>query len=334
MGYIQIPSSSIPNFTKAVISVWFRIPAATITVLAGISDTPPDGFQSDHMCSMCYYPRLTKIIPLITFGSLENDSAANPCQPSFLGVDCFGGTPVLACNLQTPTAISRTVQNEGSGPFRPGCFYMSGSAAPYTEDAIIAIDEWNHALISFDISGGASVVYGPSSFTLASDMTFTWSLNDVSKVGESMNPSGGGRWSDNGISDLDIIIPHGLIDYAGADGDIASYSGMTIGAFGNPIGVPASAAFVDNVYNLELAELQVFTGVSIDDAGAELSRRLFVDAEGRPVSASVAQAELGQAPAIYMRNSTHFANGTNLGTGGSFTPTGTIIPYTPGPTLT
>jgi hypothetical protein len=330
MSYLQL-SSGIPNFSKAIISFWFRIPASTFAIMSAISDTPPPDRQTDHMCDLCYSPELYKIIPLITFGSLEFDSDGNRCQPSFVGVDCFGGVNCLAVNLQTPV-FSSWITETPPASYRPECFYMSGYASPNDQNTTVSADSWHHALISFDISGAGSAVYGATDFTLSSESAFTWALDDVARMNISINPSGGGRWADNGISDPKIIISQGLIDYAGAPGSTVSFSGGYISANDKPVGIPSSTDFVNKVQMVEMADLQFFTGISVDASSIDV-RRLFIDADGGPVNPSVAAAELGQAPKIVLHGSDNWMNGVNTGTLGPFTPTGTINPFGESPIL-
>lgn len=332
MGYLHIPASSLPNFTKAVISLWFRIPAATFTTVDAISDTAPVGFQNDHMCSMCYFPVLTKIIPLLTFGSLETDSAANACQPSFVGIDCFGGLNVLAVNLQTPVFATLPASSTPSVP-RPECFYMSGRSSPPTNNTTISAATWHHALISFDISGSSSVTYntGPG-LSYASTHSFNWALDDTSRVNISMRPSGGGQYATQGLTDLTAIVSQGLVDYEGVvNGDVTSVSGCHIASNGNPIGAPSSSGFVSNIYKIELAELQIFTGVTLDSS-VEANRRAFITSTGDPANMALAEALLGQTPDIKLHGSNNWKLGLNTGSlGTTFTPVGTITPYTPNP---
>lgn len=350
MGYLQISPSTLADFSKAVISFWFRIPTATFTAIAAAPDPSADpNFASDTMCGAGYNPPLGKTIPLIVFGSVETDIYANPVQPSFIGVDCNGvNVKALACNLQTPINGSGSYPTGNIGGQRPGCFYMGGwtfGTGPGTTDAYVAPDVWHHALISFDIGGAQTADYDTAGGThdpvLTSACIFTWSLDDESKVGPSMSP-GGSQWALYGITDPTQIITNWMVDGIGFNGypgplppyqpgDTASFSGGYIASSGNPIGIPTTTAFVSNGLKVEMAELQIFTGVSID-ASAEASRRAFITVAGAPADMSLAVALLGQAPDIKLHTSISWISGTNTGSlGTNFAATGTITAYTPDP---
>lgn len=219
---------------------------------------------------------------------------------------------------------------------RPGCFYMSGQyhGQPDADNCNIVEDAWNHALISFDISGSSSATYPEVSgvFTLSSDCAFSWALNNVSKVNGSIQPSGGSVWSANGISDPKIIIPQGLIDYLGGpDGLTGGYSGMTIASSGNPIGIPSTVEFGGNVRNIQMADVQVFTDVTTD-ASVTDNLRAFITVTGNPADPALAAALLGKQPEILLTGSDWTA-GRNKGTIGNFEADGTIFAYSTPPHL-
>ncbi len=367
MGYLHIPSSSLTNFSKAVISLWFRIPAATLLEVSSLTDTPV-GETSDAWNGVCFDPPLYKIIPLITFGSLEvglGDALGVNVQPSFIGVDCSslvsGKTgPTLAVNLQTTSLCTfNKTPVDPESEMRPECYYMGGAgrrmdASDFQEARVIA-DEWHHALISFDISPECSILWAGAqrsppdpTYVLTGGPTFTWSLNDVDKTGPAMFRSGGANWtvtappttSGTTLADNQII-PQALFAYFGSGGNTSSFPVETstdfeitvptsvIASNGNPIGIPTSAAFVDNVHKVDLADLQIFTGIYAD-AGSEVVRRFFISPEGTPVNPAVAQSGLGQAPAIIFNSGTNWRAGTNTGSlGGTFTKVGTVNNYSP-----
>ncbi len=346
MGYLNLPSG-INDFSKAIISIWFRIPSATLAIMSAISTPPPPGNAGDQMDSLCYYPPLYKTIPLMTFGSIETDGDGKPVQPSFIGVDALAdGTPVLACCLQTPVSGSVVSTFGNTGPVRPGCFYMGGYAAdPFTPNAAntnCSADTWHHALISFDIGGSQTVNYDsnggmhPAVFTSAS--SFTWAVDDASKVGASMRPSGGSVLAP-GLA-ANQIITNWLVENIGFDGhpgptppfeagDTATFSGGYIKSNGNPVGIPADATFVNNIYQVDMYRPQMWIGQDLD-ASVSDNRRFFIGADRHPVAESVSIAALG-TPNIVFKNTRNFRNGTNTGTSGNFTPFNTINPFSPGP---
>lgn len=75
----------------------------------------------------------------------------------------------------------------------------------------------------------------------------------------------------------------------------------------------------------DLSDVRIFPGVNLLSGGdiPVANRRLFIDANGKPVDPSVATAALGTSGAILLSgDSTSF--GTNQGDGGTFTTTGTL----------
>lgn len=375
MGYLQIASSSIANFSKAVISLWFRVPADTLA--AGIAASIPGSTAGDGWNGAGCTPPLVRIIPLITFGSLEDTLSGSgfgghQCSPSFIGIDCNGlvsggglsitgkTSPTVAVNLQTPVSCSfskapQAPQNE----LRPECYYMQGigdnpSGGGALQTLFATADVWHHILVSFDIGHGCSITWANSdravldgAYDFSAASTFSWAFDDVSKTGFSMSPSQANVYTYGTALphiDSNLIIPQGLFTMntagdvtlpGGAPTDFGiTVAGSSIASVGNAIGIPTSATLVDNVYQIEMAELQLFTGVSID-AGNVTNRRFFVTSDGKPQPVSVAAAGLGVAPQICLSGtSAKWIAGTNTGTGGNLTRTGTITGYTPGPGLT
>lgn len=117
-----------------------------------------------------------------------------------------------------------------------------------------------------------------------------------------------------------------------------------------PVGIPATAAYTSDIYMVEMAELQIFTGVTLDPSDL-VARRAFVDKDGKPVSPkysidpktgqATADPEslpfllLGKLPDIALcQSSGHWINGVNLGSNTAvFKKTGTVKSYTPEPQL-
>lgn len=366
MGYLQIPSTTLPNFSKGVISVFFRIPGVTLEAVSALSDDPGGDVQGDGWEGACFSPPLYKIIPLITFGSLETglgDAAGVSVQPSFIGVDCsFAGTddghgnlykPSLSVNLQTPITCSfNKTPTFPERELRAECYYMggAGSRAPSFTDfqqLEVTPDVWHHALISFDISPTCSVTFSnanrPVENVISPGPTFSWAFDDVVMVGPSMQPAGGGVAAPlaDPIDDR-FIIPQGLLSIV-VSGDftatpiedstdfVVTVADSAIASSGNPIGIPTSAAFVDNVHNIELAELQVFTGVTLDTT-VQNNRRAFIKADGSPeITYSIADGLLGKSPEVRLSGDSLWKAGINAGTIGNFVKVGTINSFSPGP---
>lgn len=128
---------------------------------------------------------------------------------------------------------------------------------------------------------------------------------------------------------------------------------------GFPIGIPASEKYVNNVCHVEMAELQMFTDVTLD-TNVEKNRRAFISKDGKPVSASQKKQKdeisgkttgdsgsielLGKRPDVLLHGSGNWIHGSNTGStgidkdgkkllGGQFKPTAKIETYVPEPSL-
>jgi len=136
-------------------------------------------------------------------------------------------------------------------------------------------------------------------------------------------------------------------NFVGADYPVATFEMVTeaIKASGNPLGIPASGQYIDHILPVEMAELQLFTGVTLD-TGIEANRRAFIDKNGIPVSPSATDEApppavklLGKKPDVLLHDSDNWIAGRNTGAeptdkpGDNLTPTGWIITYQPGPSL-
>ena len=129
---------------------------------------------------------------------------------------------------------------------------------------------------------------------------------------------------------------------------------VTIPVANYPMGVPALSAYTDNICQVQMAELQVFTGVTLDTS-VEENRRAFINARGEPVDPLYGLEKahgifgpatpnatpsppiklLGKAPDISLtRKASNWSSGVNLGSAKvGFERTGRIRPVTPDPVL-
>jgi hypothetical protein len=112
---------------------------------------------------------------------------------------------------------------------------------------------------------------------------------------------------------------------------------------GSPLGLPATPQFVNNIHHVEMAEFQMWTGITLD-TGKEENRRLFIDFERddkgepvdeelKPVSPKIAEKALGKRPDVMLHGSSKWKAGRNAGTAGALKPAGRIITYKPDPNL-
>jgi len=116
---------------------------------------------------------------------------------------------------------------------------------------------------------------------------------------------------------------------------------------GGPVGLPASAEYVDTIYHCEMAEFQMWGGISLDTENV-INRRAFVDANGKPVKPIKAEELMGRRPDIQFHGTNKWQQGYNTGTtgaqqsttgefekipSGQFIPTAKIAKYLPDPSL-
>jgi hypothetical protein len=125
-----------------------------------------------------------------------------------------------------------------------------------------------------------------------------------------------------------------------------------------PMGLPGTTEWVDHIHNVEMAEFQMFTGITLDTTD-DTSISAFVDQDGKPVSPTKKQSVdadgnvtgdsgsielLGKKPEIMLHGQSNWINGNNTGTlgvdqdgninpDGQFEPTALIKKYKPDPQL-
>lgn len=323
MGFLV--KSGFPAFSKAVFSFWFRIPAELFTIMDAIPFPPdPLGSASGDTLMLLHTPPFYQIAPLMSFGTVETDiSTGGICCPSFMGIDCSRGAgfeKLLACRLQTP--INGEAPGDPLGI--PGAFYVNGNAdGSVIAGPALTPNAWHHGLVSFDISGSCSTHFEGLDKFYTSSCTLTWAIDDVAQGRVALSPSG----DYNGLGDTEIITNWNSFanDPGGPDPpDTSSFSGGIIGM--GDFSFPAGPSVSDKVRKIQMAKVQVFTGVTLD-ARSVTNRRAFIGADRRPASPSAGAALLGKAPAIHFDTKDDWINGRNRGTAGNFTKTGTISPY-------
>lgn len=383
MAYLQL-AGGVPPFHKAVISVWVRFPAASVTAVRDRGDADPV---------------FDRFLPLLTFGARQTrltwtptsemvgsvlvttgyTSEAQPdTEPCFIGLLTNTDSPTLWLNFQTSayrtvaygnelvSAVTADTQNmdlsfvhqadyaiEGSG-WQPHYhaditnYNEPNTAAPEKFEIDTGIQlapaTWHHLLVSFDFSNTVSAVCSPTDTPYAtsaegiSSFCKVWfAINDVNYSGADYM---GGGFVD-GQSDLNAVVPSYAINVA------HYYTGLVENNFMHqttytlvpgelptdtaPLGVPVSSGLVDYNVKVDMAELQIFTGVTLDTS-VEANRRAFITSTGDPADMSLAQALLGQAPDIKLHGSNNWKTGLNTGSlGTNFAVTGTITAYTPNP---
>jgi hypothetical protein len=422
MSYLTL-ENGIPDFSKAVISLWFRVPRESVVAASTNSiATDVEGFFI-----------LQNILSLVTFGRPQTNknyhghlhdvanwiseiSGPSPwletyydegppyaVDPSYIGVLCHdSGIFKLIINLQMENYMSiessgwiTTQMNlwTGDDPAAPtdtslgSGFVGSGldigqaiiedvsyvdNARPefFTVESAgwLQPDRWHHLLLSFDVGGSLSI-----GTPFASSSCKLWyAIDDVDYRGaENLLPfrDTGGQWGPDDL-DANAILTQNAWRLSGLDPNWQAinyyqnnyvglpsgfYEGGSIPSNGAGIGLPAIARYVDSIFRCEMAEFQMFTGVTMN-TGDETNRRAFVSEDGKPVpptqkrnpgdpeSKSGSIELLGKKPEILLHGSGNWKTGRNTGsTGidsngdpialGQFHPTALIRPYTPDPSL-
>lgn len=453
MGYLEMPSG-IANFSRAVISVWFRLPQDSIDAAKAFFDADITGIP------------LSGIIPLIILGkkgqsqgvilghpATEGDpgaevvgtylhhwmvpEAADPVtgydnntgypivikevwtstttsggvrdlNPSCIGIDCTGSSPILYINLETgdqPTVAWRFfdeteftsgdtwIYTPNTAVDTTGLHFVPHGAIPdvtrsqtmtdasmvgFTTAAYSATaaptfesEKWYHLLVSFDLSTACQThgttttandsgpIGSPHSVKDGTDSApRIWvALDDTNQTGSNLSP----YWPP-GASDPNIVLTPEAYDVAtrmnvtggiahrenlpaDPNGDTQPWTITNTVSVGTPsyavgpssipssgfaLGAPGHTEFADIIQKVDVADFQVFTDVSLD-TGVESNRRAFISTSKKPVSPTAAAALLGKPPEIFYQTTSDWTTGTNRGTGGNATKTGTVNVFTPAP---
>lgn len=295
MAYLSQASSPIADFSKCVITFLARVPAATAAAGSG-------GF--------------------FEFGDPSRLSAATMLPDGSI-VDGFEG----------PADYKFTLNGTESGEFEISC------NSPPTGEIPSDTDTWHRIIMSIDVSGSASWTYTPPAgighpafFTFVNnDFRFWLSVDDVDYSATSFDPPAEATPPTGSISGpAGIFFPSlGGLHTSFDEGD-ANFPGFTINLNGLEFSMPCLAANADPSYNgrFQIADFLMWTGVSLDTSVSG-NRRLFIDASGNEVNPSVAIDALGTPVYDFRGHPADFVN--NRGSGGSFTSTGIIGDFTPGP---
>ena len=416
MSYLTLPNG-IPNFSKAVFSLWFRVPRESV-IAASTHSLPTDDenfFMMQH------------VLPLLTYGVVQTNAnyqlmykdivGTKPpgsdivviqpvgyqrhtpyeVDPCMIGLVCSDdGMFNLAFNIQMGDKGSYQsliwfvtgldyVEDSTEGNIPGSGFVGTGTGAYkttivdgtygiqdaqneffYVETEIsLEPDKWHHLLLSFDVDGSLTVGEHPSS-----DCQLWYAIDDVDYRGpENMGPFRDAP--DDGLGSNTILTSNvyrqsGVIPPEGGrlffNNYIAepsgSYSPQSIPSNGSELGFPAAAHYMEGIFRCEMAEFQMWTGVTLD-TDINSNRRVFIDEDGNPVSPTEGATEndprgpaeklLGKKPDVLLHGSSNWKIGKNTGTtgieinsageeilipGGQFIPTGGIEKYKPEPALT
>lgn len=254
------------------------------------------------------------------------------------------------------------------------------------QGAKIEPDHWHHLLLSFDFTANVStrgqlvsqtIVHGVNSGEApssggeggrTSSTCLMWvALDDKNLTQRALSVFWPNGYSNpNGILPINAMAVAQSVNYSIVEtnnpqslcngvnytitqiNQIPEYSYLPAAVDMSNIGLPADDTYVDAIRQCEMAELQVFTGVSLK-TGETVNRRAFVDPNGKPVpptqkkevDPSTKQVTkesgsielLGKEPEILLHKSGNWKKGMNTGTGDQFVPTAKIISYKPDPSL-
>lgn len=383
MGFLADPSAPVADFDKAVFSFWFRVPKASIdaAIAAYAAFYNGDGFSPSPFCGSIPLvswgwqgdgsgpSRFTNdggIVGGVPFG----------IAPSYIGL--YAGAVDFSVNTSCSMYVRLQYNSQGTLPFGadidtltvPDAFEVGANniadysgtltnpGATYSQIPITP-DRWHHALISFDLSNGSSVgvSFGdPTIMTAASK--FYWAIDDVNYNGPYVGPHGPSNLAGGGPNDIVSVMTGNGADRLGFDGYGAEQitplgtvqcSGAPLPVAGYPFGFPSTAANSAAILKVELAEFQLFTGVTLDTS-ITANRRAFIDGDGKPVPPKYRRASdgtvsadpasppfllLGKLPDVALcQSSGNWIGGKSLGSAAAhFAKTGTVKPFTPDPKL-
>ena len=391
MSYLKL-QNGVPDFAKAVISLWFRVPR--VSVIAAVDNSIGDET----------FPLMSGIIPLLTFGKTHRYQTYNLLQheiatftpfpglttppyfptdyfeegpsydvnPSYIGLRCYDdGTVSVEINIQTDTYVSLTATtheitgvnfwstSDPNAPVKEASIKGSGVITPFpyvatteivdvsytnnNQPAVFTVlttpelqpDQWHHLLLSFDVSGSASI-----GTPFASTGCKLWyAIDDKDYRGaENLQPyrDVSGQWGRDSLDD-NAILPYQVWRFSGSDPNWEApqfyqnhFVGLPSGGYGGgdlettePLGLPATEKHEDAIFRCEMAELQMWTGVILDTEDVN-NRRIFIDADGKPVDPMkpagkndkrwASEKLLGKKPEILLHNSGNWQEGYNTGT--------------------
>jgi hypothetical protein len=251
-------------------------------------------------------------------------------------------------------------------------YVRTGPPAKFTIDAkfILAPDKWHHMLLSYDFTAGCKVAARPNyagaqpvGDTTSAYAKIWYAVDDVHRSGKDDMGSYWVEKDDNGIISEAGYGAIGRYNPAppppNLHGNIKPPSYQWSGSVplnNGHVGIPAAVEYVETVYHCEMAEFQMWTGVTLDTSIAS-NRRAFVDATGKPVQPKGTEADprgpaeklLGKKPEFMLHGNGNWQKGLNTGSlgittdpdgdvtehpEGQFVPTAKIEKYKPEPVLT
>jgi len=310
-----------------------------------------------------------------------------PCPPSYIGLLCRQGeSPHLVMYFQTDTraTVQGLVSQEKEVHWEPVggdqwqmyrtledvSYIRVGEPESFLIQPVfeVELDQWHHLLVSFDFTGSVDVVgtdTNPASeeelrsITIKRFCRLWFAFDDENRKGKDNVGDGSGRgWvpqHENGIITENAesavrtytTVTDEFTINEGAETPEYHWATSQLPMQGGPMGLPASAQFVETISHCEMAEFQFFGGLVLDTESVG-DRRKFVDENGKPVPPKKTEEMLGRRPDILLHGSSNWKKGKNTGTtgftendkgetvanpAGQFTPVALIKKYKPEPAL-
>ena len=212
---------------------------------------------------------------------------------------------------------------------------------------VVTPDQWHHVLVSVDVLNGSSVNDG----VVAKASKMWVAFDDKNYTGTTMsgsNPSGGGP---NDVLASGAFAFIGMVHPPEDLGAPYSYA-ASANIAGGGVGIPSFGDLSESVRKVQMAELQIFTGVTLDTS-IEENRRAFINSKGQPVDEAYGVAKyrgiygpkspnvtpsapvklLGKRPDVaIVRSARNWISGFDFNKT-SFRPQGKILPVRPDPVL-
>lgn len=320
MGYLNLQQSP-PDFSELIISIWFRVPEDLL------NDALNDWVTNINAPSRY----LIGVVPIITWGvastltvyHFDGSTSEGRVGPSFIGVqmDDVWNEPHLVIRFQSdnigsvysdPTQVQlvSTVGNAYTIGYQDGMILVSGDERSNPKPIRIASDTWHHLLVSFSAAGETGQLWV--------------ALDNHNYNGDYFWPAC--RTTD-GPNDI-------TSNFKFAAPDLVS-GGFTF--IITPFGIPVPSTYADRNAIVELAEFQLFSGVTLDTSIAA-NRHFFiedskpVDPAGRAMAGGI--KKFYKDPDILLHGVNNWKQGRNTGTHDvQFTHHGHIVKFKPEPEL-
>lgn len=264
------------------------------------------------------------------------------------------GKPIYHNIVYTDEDVSSTVTEEPEY-FGNSDSNVSNSGAGHPE---LTLDQWHHLLISWELQShsnkeGASKMWCAIDDKNKNGVDLPAMCNIFVGMGPNDHLSGTCfSYQENDRAFVSVSFASNNVP----SDPFHTPAPPTVKRASDPVGGSVSIAPIDKV---ELAELQVFTGVTLDTSN-QINRRAFIDFERdengnpirdengkthlKPVDPKKAEELLGKRPDILLHGSTKWQDGKNTGSIGidadgeeipigQFHPTGEIKKYLPDPEI-